>query len=1068
MDYAPDIDDLYKDCVWVINDSHVNVPVVCQFAAQLDCRCGLLCVLIQRINRFVALDNRVGDRLIHHHRLVGRLFKHGNIGVVCLCSVLKHIVDAYRIILLRVTDDHGDGCAGNQQNGSQQNKSSYYYEESIADSPHKINIPEYPVEALRRYYTFEGWYRSPLYVQKVDFDTYKMPDNDETFYAKWVPTKENVIFYNDYAAFENDKQLHNTTVPYNSLMLTEDIPTTQGQGHYKLTLPFSGARFSGWYYIDDTGTAVRFEPQILPVTRDLKLFAQWTSDLTAKYKVEYVEKGTDTPVADPLIGEAPVSSTKTFKAKANGDLNEAHRWKEGENNWWPVIQSHSLLIKPDESDNYYRFEYTQKGDVWYTVRYLDAATGDSLHDPVQKCSHNLLVTEQYLPIPHYLPNFTVKSQVIAASTKENSDDAKAEELQTNVITFLYSKNDEQAYYQVDHKVLKNGGDPEKKDDYEQYRTESFVTEINHVLDFDTEVYGTPISSSLQNSGYHVVKKLTNVNGTQYNDTAELKVDGNNMVITVYYERQKYPYKVLYVDRNQESDYINGISDDKGILETHIFKDENQMQPVGAEVEINAPETLTVGEDHYTRVSQEKPVLTIRHEVYDHENPDPKLNVIKVYYEKERSVTLFYKVICDGAVEGDLVLSQNQEVIRKKDTAKGSTAMDESGVSGRYTFLGWFRTPAATDENNNRLTTADESFFKPDPVPANNTTYYALFKMNTVPYTLNYVYQGRRGGNNGNNYSGDDAEYLVDYAPDIDDLYKDCVWVINDSHVTVDDANHTVTITAVQKPKLCTVEFFLNNSTLLKIERVSLNSWVTQEDGKFVEAPEKDGDNPFAYWSVKEKSTGKEISRCFDRAFDLRVTGDITVTACYSAEAQRIFIGNPSYSREQTTDAGGKVTDKLYADFILAYMEKNGKLLNPNYDNRVSDEYKTGVIVEYDQNKMLTKPDAAGATLSDDDKKEVVYESNDVLNKEDAKKLVNNEAVSLNHRYFCFAVANDKYNNHNRVDRVITFINSPTARHLVLRAYYYVWNVTTGEFEMTEPVYFYLYDIGNSVSEANSQ
>ena len=373
-------------------------------------------------------------------------------------------------------------------------------------------------------------------------------------------------------------------------------------------------------------------------------------------------------------------------------------------------------------------------------------------------------------------------------------------------------------------------------------------------------------------------------------------------------------------------------------------------------------------------------------------------------------------------------------------------------------------------------------------------YYALFKMNTVPYTLNYVYQGRRGGNNGNNYSGDDAEYdekiysvtvdlkpgawtedktsfaqtLVDYAPDIDDLYKDCVWVINDSHVTVDDANHTVTITAVQKPKLCTVEFFLNNSTLLKIERVSLNSWVTQEDGKFVEAPEKDGDNPFAYWSVKEKSTGKEISRCFDRAFDLRVTGDITVTACYSAEAQRIFIGNPSYSREQTTDAGGKVTDKLYADFILAYMEKNGKLLNPNYDNRVSDEYKTGVIVEYDQNKMLTKPDAAGATLSDDDKKEVVYESNDVLNKEDAKKLVNNEAVSLNHRYFCFAVANDKYNNHNRVDRVITFINSPTARHLVLRAYYYVWNVTTGEFEMTEPVYFYLYDIGNSVSEANSQ
>ena len=218
------------------------------------------------------------------------------------------------------------------------------------------------------------------------------------------------------------------------------------------------------------------------------------------------------------------------------------------------------------------------------------------------------------------------------------------------------------------------------------------------------------------------------------------------------------------------------------------------------------------------------------------------------------------------------------------------------------------------------------------------------------------------------------------------------------------------------------------------------------NGKFVEAPESDNGNPFAYWSVKETAAGKEIAKCFDRAFDLRATGDITVTACYEAEAQRVFISDAlfisdaSYSREQTKDAAGQPVDKLYADFILAYMEKDGKLLNPKYDNAVTDNYKTGLIVEYDPNIMLTKQDEDGETLSDDDKTTAVYPSGDVLSNENAKKLANGETLTgTEHRYFCYAVANDKYNNHNRVDRVISFINSEPARHLVLRAYYYVWN-----------------------------
>ena len=65
----------------------------------------------------------------------------------------------------------------------------------------------------------------------------------------------------------------------------------------------------------------------------------------------------------------------------------------------------------------------------------------------------------------------------------------------------------------------------------------------------------------------------------------------------------------------------------------------------------------------------------------------------------------------------------------------------------------------------------------------------------------------------------------------------------------------------------------------------------------------------------------------------------------------------------------------------------------------------------------------------------------------------------------YIVPNSYYNNKNRVDRAISFTNSESARHMVFRAYYYVSH-TDGDktvTELTDPVTFYLYDIGNSKS-----
>ena len=103
-------------------------------------------------------------------------------------------------------------------------------------------------------------------------------------------------------------------------------------------------------------------------------------------------------------------------------------------------------------------------------------------------------------------------------------------------------------------------------------------------------------------------------------------------------------------------------------------------------------------------------------------------------------------------------------------------------------------------------------------------------------------------------------------------------------------------------------------------------------------------------------------------------------------------------------------------------------------------------------------------FNDQEREFTFYPDSDVLSAQNAQTLASGGTLSgTDHRYICCSVANDKYNNHNRVDKAISFVNSEMTRHMVLRAYYYVWNKTTGAFEITDPVYFYLYDIGNSVS-----
>ena len=989
-----------------------------------------------------------------------------------------------------------------------------YYQQDINSTGIRGNWvyyePEYIANVepeLREYYTFDGWrfdedQEDKIPVLENDTNTggrshfnsdFTMPADDVTLYAKWSLKKNNVSFYNDYEVYSdpNGTPLSTCEVEYNDRILTQYIPTTKTDtqdGRPVLTPPVNGAKFVGWYYEDKAGAEQRVEPETFPVVKELKLYAKWNSEQSAGYKVEFVERGTDNAVAEPVTGSAIVSSTKSFRAKANDELNEQYRPQQGQNNWWPAVSSHSILIKPnDEGESYepntYRFEYFQKDTVNYKVRYLDATTLKTLHDDVEKTTNQPLVTETYIPINGYLQDKDVKSLVPAASTKSDPAEAKAEELSMNVIVFLYTPS-ENASVLIEHYLQNVDGNPNDRADYSLHREERITKKKNDPLNLEQDVYGSTVATAMVANHYTINKDLTQVVKKDTTVTeGPIIVDGNPLVVKVYYERSKYPYKVICVDMAQEQLHNIDSSLPDGVLKTTVYKEEADLQPLGAIINITPenPLVLNNGDDRdgtYIPINTTPQPLSIEYEKEEDRN-DPKANVKKIYYRKQNSIQINYEIICEGAMEGDLQLSQNREIIKLQTDIKGCTAKDYSGKEGRYTFLGWYQTPSATEYD---ALTTDYKYVP--PLPLNDVTYYAIFQMNSAPYTLNYKYQGRKGGNDGS-YIGDDAESdkkvysvtselpedpsltnetvaktLVDKAPAIDDLYKDCIWTITNQYVTFDKATRTVTITAVQKPRKCVVKFYYGDHKEEPdtIDIVSLNSLV-RRDGDFITAPEKDGDNPFAYWSVVEN--GKEIARCYSRSFNLRVTGDITVTACYTAEAVNVLsISDPEFTREQYTDESGEVNkDFLYADFILSYMNRENMILLKD------STYKTGLIIEFDRNIKLTKADSPDKVLGENDK--LVYEDSQLLSEEELKAfaagdktfdLKNDNTRAL----YKYSVNNASYNNKNRVDKAVRFNNTENFRHYVFRAYYYVID-DNGNTELSEPVYFYLYDIGNSVS-----
>ena len=414
-----------------------------------------------------------------------------------------------------------------------------------------------PADAPSKYepgsMVFEGWYLNPECTgDKFNFKTHTMPagtndgDTTLTLYAKWEAKEHTVRFFFTEKDYVNGKVLENATFQVsNGLTVDADEDVPDEQVEVLKNLKKGDAKMIAWFYRDANGNERAFDIDNMPVKQDLDLYAKWDSgafmDYVIYYQLESTGESVNEPeiiaVADKFNGFAHVGDTITFEAKGGTDLYPNYQM-----GYFPKVKSHSITIAEDETtgewyptgpdgkkEQSYTFYYVQKESVPYKVEYIDKASGKpmseenpNIEDIIVTNNKYAVVNETFKMIPGYVPDAYQKTLVVVAEGEDEDQDGV---IDSNVIRFYYTKDDSRAYYKESHYTEMSGGN------WEEYTG----------------------STALSNIGATVTASAIEIPGFTFNPNAEGtltsgKVTADGLHLKLYYTRNRYPYKVMYVDR----------------------------------------------------------------------------------------------------------------------------------------------------------------------------------------------------------------------------------------------------------------------------------------------------------------------------------------------------------------------------------------------------------------------------------------------------------------------------------------------------------------------------------------
>lgn len=184
-------------------------------------------------------------------------------------------------------------------NGETVNTVSYKYEADISNAGDYVPTTA-PVG--KEDYVFAGWYADPTGQTKYDFTGKKMPAQNITVYAKWVPPTYTVTLYD-----HDGNQVYALTIAKGAKLDESQVPT--------ITLD-EGETFLGWKLQD--GTPFNLDTEI---NRNYELYAHVGSQ--KGYSVKYDGNGATS-------GDAPIDDTKYAEGsyadvKLPGDLAKADK-----------------------------------------------------------------------------------------------------------------------------------------------------------------------------------------------------------------------------------------------------------------------------------------------------------------------------------------------------------------------------------------------------------------------------------------------------------------------------------------------------------------------------------------------------------------------------------------------------------------------------------------------------------------------------------------------------------------------------------------------------------------------
>lgn len=368
--------------------------------------------------------------------------------------------------------------------------------------------PDYPANLEANAYEFAGWYLNPECTgEEYKLSEHTMPADNVLLYAKWVPVQHKVKTWLtdklDTPVNVGDTGSNEQTVAHRATAVAPAEPKRE---------PYA---FIGWFYKDENGADKAFDFS-MPVTRDLDLYARWSSNVMVEYTIKYMLKDangneTTTEVAAPTAGNALDGVNKTFEAKAGEELYEGYR-----TGYLPETNSHAMTISVDAEDkNEYIFWYVAKEEVAYTVRYLNAATNEPLINDKQGMTRDAIITEKFVQIEGYAPDAYQKRLVLSANEEEN------------VIIFWYTEDNIHAPVHVIHWLQDISGNG-----YTQKYQET--TDLNGVI-------GNPYTENpLEIPGFTYNADMSEASGT-------LTKDG--LILNIYYDRNTYPYEFRFVDRD---------------------------------------------------------------------------------------------------------------------------------------------------------------------------------------------------------------------------------------------------------------------------------------------------------------------------------------------------------------------------------------------------------------------------------------------------------------------------------------------------------------------------------------